>query len=200
MKSYKTYVFDLDDTLLATFSGVTRLHYPLLAERLGLRYGGEEAARRTWGRGLAEGFSEVFAGDAEPDRILTELARLHQEHPLTPAEGAVEILRVLRKHGKFIAVVTAGDPRIAESSLRRGLGLPPEFFDCVYFTAKKGTPKPSPAILNAIFAEHERVRGERPDPSEVIYIGDSLADYRTAQTHGVDFAAVPPAFIRRKTS
>ena len=190
MKSYQVYVFDLDDTLLATYRSVTSLHYPLVAERLGLRYRGEEAARRTWGQSFEEGLPAIFEGDATPDQVVSELARVHAEHPLAPAEGALHILRTLRKHGKFLAIVTSGAPGIVEQGIRRGLELTPETFDCVYSTVQHGTAKPSPVILDAIFTELERTRGARTDPREVVYIGDSLSDYRTAKSHGVDFVAV----------
>jgi phosphoglycolate phosphatase-like HAD superfamily hydrolase/8-oxo-dGTP pyrophosphatase MutT (NUDIX family) len=190
VRSYGLYVFDLDDTLLATFRSVTRLHYPLVAERLGLRYRGEESARRSWGRSLEECLPEIFEGNAPAERIVAELARVHAEHPVAPAHGALDILGILRKHERFLAVVTASAPCIMETEIRWGLGLPLDAFDCTYSTVQNGTVKPSPAILEAIFAEYERKRGVAPDPGEVIYVGDSLSDYETAKAHGVDFVAV----------
>jgi phosphoglycolate phosphatase-like HAD superfamily hydrolase/8-oxo-dGTP pyrophosphatase MutT (NUDIX family) len=190
MKSFQSYIFDLDDTLLNTLQGVTSIHYPLLAQRLGLRYRGEEAVRRTWGANLTECLPEIFEGSCTPERLMAELARIHEKHPLAPVEGAVQILRMLRKHGKFLSIVTAGSPSIVDTSIRRSLALEPEFFDVLYSTVLRKTAKPSPTILDEIVAEYGRARDATLAPEEILYVGDSLPDYLTARSYGVSFAAV----------
>jgi phosphoglycolate phosphatase-like HAD superfamily hydrolase/ADP-ribose pyrophosphatase YjhB (NUDIX family) len=190
MKSFRSYIFDLDDTLLNTFQGVTRLHYPLLAQRLGLRYRGEEAVRKMWGASLADCLPQIFQGSFTPERALAELASIHEEHPLAPVEGAQEILRVLRRHDKLLSIVSAGSPPIVNTSIRCGLALDPQSLDCVYSTVLQRTAKPSPKILKAIIAKHRRVRGDPPAREEILYLGDALSDYLTAKNSGIAFAAV----------
>lgn len=196
MKSYKLYIFDFDDTLLLTFQKVINLYYPLLAQRLGLVYQGEEVVKQNWGGHLDSALPQIFKGEATVHEIMEMLRILHIEHPAEAATGATRILKILKKHDKSLVIATSGDLEMVKSGVRTGLNLQPEFFDFIYSTSIYDTQKPSPDIIPTIQAIVTNRKHQDISIQDIVYIGDSLADYETAQSCGVDFYAITTGIHR----
>ena len=190
MKSYKLYIFDFDDTLLLTHQDILRFHYPQLADRLKVRYLGEDIAKKNWGGKLSDSLGATFQGNATTEQMLSALHEIYKERPITPADGALRILSILKKHRKFICIATSGNRSLVEMGIRNSLKMKPKDFDYIYSTTEHQIEKPSPIIISSIKSEYERMNKEAIRDEDIVYIGDSLHDYLTAKYYGVDFVAV----------
>lgn len=182
---YKAVVFDFDYTLGDTTDGIIlSVNYALIS--LGHAEKSVTEIRRTIGLSLKDTFaaltgsrdetlSERFAAlfREKADEVMTESATLYDRVP--------EILSELHKTRKIGIVTTKFHYRIEAILKKFGVSEP---VDVIIGGEDVTREKPDPeGLLKAIDA-----LGVRKD--EVLYVGDSLVDARTAAGAGVDFAAV----------
>lgn len=190
MRSYEMYVFDVDDTLIRTSETVIKRHYPRLAEIMGVPYPGEDKVRRHWGGDLAVSLEKIFGIPLDRSEAITTLQRLYQEHPVKPIDGIHRILDILRKHDKFIGLISCGHPSIIDLCIQNSLSRNKEDFDFIFSTVEQQITKPSPHIVFAMMERYRQLFGKEVQLEQVLMIGDSVTDFLTAKNAKVDFAAV----------
>ena len=183
---YKAVIFDFDYTLGDSTNGIVLSVNHALSE-LGYMEKSVPEIKRTIGLSLkdtfreltgcldeiaAERFAKLFRKKA--DEVMTDNTALY--------DGAEEMLSELVGRGIGTGIVTTKFHYRIEAIMRK-------------FGAEK---------LVDVIVGGEDVTHEKPDPEgllkavdtlgknkrEVLYVGDSLVDARTAQSAGVDFAAV----------
>jgi 8-oxo-dGTP pyrophosphatase MutT (NUDIX family)/phosphoglycolate phosphatase-like HAD superfamily hydrolase len=186
-RSYRLYCFDLDDTLLATFSHVTGQLYPRLCERLKLPCPPERKVREHWGEPLLQSLTALFPGVDDPTDLLGELRSLHREHPPPAAPGARRILNILRRHGRHIAIFTSSDPVMADAALRGALDLDPDDLAALCIFSEHGSQKEDPGVLGLILDQVERRVGTPIPTRDVLVIGDDPRDGELARNGGTSF-------------
>ena len=186
MRPYKAYVFDFDYTLADSSRGIVTCFRRVL-ERHGYTKVTDTDIKRTIGRTLEEAFSILTGVDdaavlaaykkeygAEADVYMTANTELFPE--------TAEVLEALKSRGAAVGIVsTKYRFRILDLLEQKGR---PEWVDFIVGGEDVRTPKPSPEGL-LLAVERAGCRKE-----EVLYVGDSIVDARTAQTAGVDFVGV----------
>ena len=187
---YHLYCFDLDDTLVATFSHAVSVLYPKLADRLGLPAPSLDAVRRTWGGPLRESLRTLFPDRGEPDRLVEMLVQVHAEYPVPAQPRATDILGILRRHGRSVALFSAGDPAIVRQTLVCSLDMAPENLDNVYFLSDRREAKGDPGVLDRIRKAVMKRAGRDIDPCGVLVVGDDPRDWLLAIDGHAEFAAV----------
>lgn len=187
---YKGLLFDFDYTLGDSTDGiVTCVNYAL--ECLGYQTAERETIRRTIGLHLEEvyrvlvkeqgqtvkevegpRFARLFMEKA--DQVMTEKSSFYP--------GVLTCMREWREQGYKLGVVTTKYRHRIESILEKyqEKGL----FDIIIGGDSVKHPKPDPEGLLQVL----EIWGMSKE--EVLYVGDSLVDARTAQAAGVDFAGV----------
>ena len=111
MKTYETYIFDLDGTLLNTLNDLaTSTNYAL--RQFGIAERNTEEIRQFVGNGVRK-LIERAVPEGERNPCFEEVYRLfkahYQEHSLDttlPYEGIIPMLKNLKAHDKKIAVVS----------------------------------------------------------------------------------------------
>lgn len=183
---YKAVVFDFDYTLGDSTNGIVMsTNYAL--EKLGFAAQPTEAIRRTVGLTLPESFcaltgvQDAAAGQAYADffhekaqDVMTDNTRLYPH--------ALKLLGNLRVRGLKTAIVTTKAHRTIQRIVERYGALP--LLDRVVGGDDVSREKPDPEGLLSV-AEGFGLAG-----AEVLYVGDSLVDAKTAKAAGVPFAAV----------
>jgi pyrophosphatase PpaX len=180
----KTYLFDLDGTLLDSIELIlTSFHH---TSRVHL---GRELSDEYWlagvGTPLRTALSRVANSEEELDALLDTYREFNLEHHdrmAKPYPGVVEVVRKLHRDGAKLALVTSKLSRGANRGLRL-LDLEAEF--AVRVCADdviNGKPHPEP-VLKALAA-----LGSQPE--DTLFIGDSDHDIESGRAAGVATVAV----------
>ncbi|NNE17372.1 MAG: HAD-IA family hydrolase [Myxococcales bacterium] len=180
----KTYLFDLDGTLLDSIELILKsFHHTARV------HGRPERSDAHWlagvGTPLRVQLSQMAGSDEELDALLETYREYNLEHHdamAKPYPGIIEVVRTLHRNGVKLALVTSKLSRGANRGLRL-LGLEEEFPVRVCADdVVQGKPHPEPVLkaLSALDAS----------PSDAIFIGDSDHDIQAGRRAGVETAAV----------
>ena len=168
-------IFDLDGTLGDTLPVCYRAFARVLGRRLARKF--EDREIHAMFGPSEEGILSLLCPD-DPDGALQEYLReyrlAHDACP-SPFPGVREVLEFLRAHGVELAIVTGkglGSARISLDTF--GLG---DFFPLVEAGSPSGGVKP---VSMRRVLDHWGFR-----PAEVVGVGDSLSDVRSACEVGI---------------
>ncbi len=185
--SCKAVIFDLDGTLLDTLGDISgavsyalsRFSFPPI-DREGVRVRIGDGAYKLMERCFPEG-----APSEDIYRALDYFRDYYAEHPIVttvPYEGIGDMLSALKAANVPMAVASNKDDGLVKY-------LMDHYFHGTFAAAcgksDSRRRKPYPDIPAAALS----VLGA--DPSEVIFVGDSLTDKQTAEACGFDFVYVP---------
>lgn len=181
-QQYKAVFFDLDGTLLYTLPDIARAVNHALQTK-GLPPQPVEAYRQKVGWGLDEtvrlALPPELRSSAVESGLLAELvAELLREYRRAPYEltrpyaGVPEMLDELQRSGLSIAVLSNKE-HVLTTTIVKDL-LPRIRFMAVQGVTEAVPPKPDPTGLRRLLAATEAA------PAEVLYVGDSGVDMRTA--------------------
>lgn len=186
------YIFDLDDTLIATLDTVQKKIYRGLAAELNLQNPTSEKIKQHWGGDLISSLSHIFDCDIAnkfgEEFILSILINLHKKYPVQAFDDVKRTLGILKKHNKGIALFTSSHPSIMQICL--GNNFDDNIFDYIFNTTVEGIQKPSKKIIANIKKQYEEVTNSHINREEILVIGDSIADLKTAKGFGADFIGI----------
>lgn len=183
---YKAVIFDFDYTLGDSTDGIIlSVNYAL--GKMGYEKAEREAIRKTIGLSLPEtyvaltGDKQIEKGEEfrtnfveKADEIMTNYSELYPD--------AREILECLKQKGIKTAVVTTKFDYRIEGILNKCHAS--EYIEMIVGGNNVTNPKPDPEGVLKVLAKWKL------DKSEVLYVGDSLVDAKTAQSAGISFAGV----------
>ncbi|HNT01810.1 MAG TPA: HAD family hydrolase, partial [Candidatus Saccharicenans sp.] len=180
--NYKGVIFDLDGTLLDTIEDITSALNTVML-RHGFKQFSIEEAKKMVGDGMRElmvrakpeltGQPELI--DALVNEFRQEYARVWREHS-RPYPSIPELLTELNEKGLKLAVLSNKAHPFTEIMVKELLPVP---FQAVH-GSQPGIPlKPDPAPARLVLQELNL----RPD--EVLYVGDTAVDMKTALAAGL---------------
>ena len=190
--TYKTYLFDMDGTLLDTLDDLTAAVNHTLAQ-----YGYPRRTREQVRQGLGNGAVKLMAsalpqGEDTPDfaTIMRDYKAWYQAHTCVltrPYPGVPELLERLTRQGCRVAIVS-NKPHGAACELAE------KFFPGVpTFGESPATPrKPAPDMVFHALASLGAEKGT------AVYVGDSEVDVQTARNAGLPLIAVSWGFRGRQ--
>lgn len=183
---YSAYLFDFDYTLADSSAGIVKC-FRIVLERHGFSTVDDTAIRRTIGKTLEESFA-ILTGKhdtatlaawrkeytAEADQYMNANTRLYPD--------SLPTLRALKEQGARIGIISTKYRRRITDFFKDKVS--PDFINLIVGGEDVAYAKPHPeGLLAALGRLHVA-------PKDVLYIGDSTVDARTAQAAGVDFAGV----------
>lgn len=187
---YKGMIFDFDYTLGDSTDGIVEsANYAL--EQMGYQRAGREQIRRTIGLHLEETYRVLVESqgkdakteeEAEFRRLFVEKADQVMTASTSLYDGVLDLMRDWKGQGIKLGIVTTKYHYRIEEILQKyqAEGL----FDVVIGGEDVARPKPDPeGLLRAL------KMWELPK-EELLYVGDSLVDAKTAHAAEVDFAGV----------
>jgi phosphoglycolate phosphatase len=184
-------VFDLDATLIDSHEAIY-LSFRHTYEKLGLPTLSFDEVRKVVGYGLSQTFRELLGEERVPIALglfRQKYEEIFREHThLLP--GAREVLEALYARGIQLAIATNKLGRFSREIFRH-FGLD-QLFTAIVGDEDVAQNKPYPDML--LFAiEKMGLRKE-----EVIMVGDSLIDVKTAQNAGVRVFAIATGITPRE--
>jgi len=175
-------IFDCDDTILATAKSRWSVLISTAAD-FGVNLD-ERTIRANWGKPFDQLIRSLVPG-LDQDQFISAYRDAMRIHRPEPVPGAVELIRDLWGKGTSLEIVTSSSRDIAVQDLD-ALGLT-SYFDNIYGYEQTQHHKPDPRVLNdpigGLIA-----RGFEKD--QLLYVGDSVRDYRVAVGNSVAFFAV----------
>lgn len=177
MREYKTYVFDLDGTLLNTINDLAASVNFALKE-YGMSQHTVDEVRNFVGNGVKK-LMERAVPDGLDNPLFEDAYATFKKHYLEhgldttkPYPGIVDLLRELKKRGKNIAVVSNKFYDATGELVRHFFG---EYVKVAIGERENIRKKPAPDTVLEAF----RLLGV--DKEEAVYIGDSDVDVNTAK-------------------
>lgn len=183
---WKAVVFDFDYTLGDSTEGIVlSVNYAL--EKLGFGMKDREEIKKTIGLSLKDTFSVLTGvGDGEMAERFSgyfkEKADLVMVENTVLYEDTMEVLRGLKTEGYQVCIVTTKFHYRIEQILNRFHAL--ELVDLIVGAEDVKIEKPDPEGLLWLTDNLGLEKGE------MLYVGDSLVDAKTAENAQVDFAGV----------
>lgn len=183
---FKAIIFDFDYTLGDSTNGVVlSVNYAL--EKLGFDIKNKEEIRKTIGLSLKETFSVLTGSDSgeeaerfskyfkeKADAVMVENTELY--------DGVKEVLRNLKNKGYKIGIVTTKFHYRIEQILNRFRAE--DLVDLIVGAEDVKIEKPNPeGLLWAV----DKFQLKKAD---ILYVGDSLVDAKTAENAQINFAGV----------
>lgn len=168
----KTWVFDLDGTLVDSFQ-----HYYSILEGLVKRPITTEEKKSVVAQAPHD-FLRLHFGDHQVETILREVHAqgLKDAESIIAYPGAADLLKTLRKSGRTVAIFTNRDRESSDEILKHsGLGA---LVDHVVTGSCVSTKKPDPEGLHQL---HKKIKGS---PESFVMIGDHDCDMRAAKSFG----------------
>lgn len=186
MREYKTYVFDLDGTLLNTINDLAASVNFALKE-YGMPQHTVDEVRNFVGNGVKK-LMERAVPDGLDNPLFEDAYATFKKHYLEhgldttkPYPGIVDLLRELKKSGKNIAVVSNKFYDATGELVRHFFG---EYVKVAIGERENIRKKPAPDTVLEAF----RLLGV--DKEDAVYIGDSDVDVNTAKNFGIPCISV----------
>lgn len=182
-KEFKAVLFDLDGTLLDSFS-VHYEVYEIMFARFGIQIT-KESFLSTYSPNWYETYQAMGLPKEDWDAANSYWVEEAEKRNSELLPGVYETLSQL--DGRFtLGLVTSGSKsRVLKDIERTGIG---GFFKTIVTGNDIQTPKPAPEGLELA------LRSLGMESSEVVYIGDAFADYEMAKAAGVHFLGVSSSF------
>jgi pyrophosphatase PpaX len=183
LQNINTLLFDLDGTLLDSFSVHLKIFKTTLAQ-FGIQLS-EEDFLKTYSPNWYETYEAIGLRkeywETADSFWLKEAEKISAQ--LFP--GVKEILLKLDKYFTLGLVTSGSKSRVERDMRATGINI---FFKTIITGDDIQTPKPSPEGLEIALRNLDK------QPDEAIYIGDSSADYEMAKAAGVHFIGVSSEF------
>lgn len=182
----KAVIFDFDYTLGDSSRGIElSINYAL--KNMGYSVKGTEDIKRTIGLSLKETFFVLTSNDNLED--VKQFSKLFKEKAdMVMVENTVlypsvkDVLKKLRLMGYKISIVTTKFHYRIEQILKKFDAV--DLIDVIVGAEDVKVEKPNPEGL--LFAINQL----KTNKQDVLYVGDSIVDAKTAENAGVNFAAV----------
>jgi HAD superfamily hydrolase (TIGR01549 family) len=180
---YSTLLFDLDGTLLDSFT----VHYEVY--EIMFAHFGIQITREAFLSSYSPNWYLTYEAMGLPKKHWepANLIWVNEAEKRTPElfPGTLETLATLFEHYVLGLVTSGSKSRVIKDLGRTGIE---RFFKTIVTGDDIKEPKPSPEALELAL----RAIDKRPE--EVVYIGDAYADYEMAKAAGVHFIGVSSAF------
>lgn len=193
-QNIKMVVHDWDDCAVKTFATV----YPTInkfAKSLSLDTPCDQQRLDVWGLPLGTQFAVFW-----PKENAQNLEKLYVDEVkdllIPPFPGVVETVKMLKKMGLSLGVLSSGPKLVLLNSFRKFFDdLSEDTYDFMFAREDLAVHKPDPQVFNPIFNHLKKLGMGREN---MIYMGDSLFDFQVSRECGITFVATTTGINSRK--
>jgi len=191
---FKVVIIDVDDTLCLTEEACFNLENEV-AVGMGFSPMTRTTHQKSWGVALGDAILDRIPGiNADEFMRQVEVAIVDNVSKGlldNITDENLNVLKVLKKSGKKLAIVTSRSLIEAKHLLQEAHPLS-SLVDAFYHKDNLEFLKPDPRVFNQAFAKFN------VKPQECVYVGDSISDAVAAKGAGMHFIAVLESGLRTK--
>lgn len=186
MKSYGTFFFDLDGTIIDSSVGITNsVMYAL--KRFGIEETDRTSLYKFIGPPLTESFERFYGFDKEKAKKAVEVYREYYADKgifeIEVYDGIAETVKALKKAGKKVVVATS-KPEIFARRIMEYIGLS-EYFDYIAGMGMDGARNTKAEVIDYAIEACQLTEKEK-----ILMIGDREHDVLGAKRIGIDCVGV----------
>lgn len=186
MKSYDTFFFDLDGTIIDSSVGITNsVMYAL--KRFGIEETDRTSLYKFIGPPLTESFERFYGFDKEKAKKAVEVYREYYADKgifeIEVYDGIAETVKALKKAGKKVVVATS-KPEIFARRIMEYIGLS-EYFDYIAGMGMDGARNTKAEVIDYAIEACQLTEKEK-----ILMIGDREHDVLGAKRIGIDCVGV----------
>ncbi|MEX2052449.1 MAG: HAD-IA family hydrolase, partial [Candidatus Paceibacterota bacterium] len=189
----KAVIFDFDDTLVETIVAKWAQHKHVAKKFYNVDVT-DDLLRLHWGKPLDKLIGEICNYSDTKENMIEAYNSTRNDFPKNPYPGSVKVTRCLIDKGFKVGVLSATTKRFLVEDLEN-YGFPTEEFICIQGAEETTVHKPHPDVFLPLLKKLEE-EGIKKD--EIVYIGDSLDDFRAARGAGINFIAVTTGLYSKK--
>lgn len=182
---YRAIIFDYDDTLVRTQAIKWAHHKATAKEFYGLDLTDDILARH-WGMPFND-MIKIFYQNADTlENMRTANFSLEHRFPKTLQPHVLAVINRLHAAGYLLGILSAMTSDVIEPDMIR-LGFNLDHFLFIQGSEETSIHKPDPGVFAPALA---RLARHDLSPSQILYVGDTLADFEAARGAGLDFIGV----------
>jgi len=182
---YKAVIFDFDDTLVESRAQKWAQHIHIAKKFFDIDLT-EEIIRKHWGKPIHVLAREIYQNKDSWENIHLILRGTRRNFPKKMYEKALDTVEKILDSGIKVGILSAATTLDVEDDLIR-FDFPINRFTIIQGAEKTVVHKPDPDVFSPVF---EELRKEGVEKNDIVYVGDSLDDFKGAKEAGIDFIAV----------
>jgi phosphoglycolate phosphatase-like HAD superfamily hydrolase len=181
----KAVIFNLDDTLIETHPQIWKLHKHVAKNFYNVELT-DEKLRQHWGKPLDRLMEELYEFSDTVENMLAALMSVSHKFPVSVKDGSVDVINKLHDRGLKIGIVSATSRTFMNKHLTN-FNFPIDKFTFIQTAEDTKIHKPNPDVFLPTF---KRLLEDGVGKGEIVYVGDSMDDFKAATAAGIDFIAI----------
>ena len=182
---YKAVIFDFDDTLVE--SRVSKwAHHKHVAKNFYNIELSDEDIRKHWGRPFDVLVAELYQNSDTLENMHKAIISVKKDFPKYPYKEAISTVQKLLDQNIKTGVVSATTTMFLIEDLTH-LGFPVDSFSIIQGADKTKVHKPEAGVFLPLIEQMEK---EGINKEDIVYIGDSLDDFKASTGAGLNFIAL----------
>lgn len=180
----KVILFDLDDTLIKTFSTKKEALKQLAQKYYGVQLN-DSLIKKHWGKPMKELLGALIPNIDNFEEAINGYVELRKNFPTTSYEDTIPALKKLSKQ-YLLGIITSKSNRYLQDDFDIS-GIPQELFFIIQAEEETTVHKPNPKVFDFAL---KKLKDKNIKNSEVVYVGDRLSDFYAARAVGFKFYGI----------
>lgn len=181
---FRAVIFDMDDTLIKTREAKFEAHKHTGKKFYNLDFTDEYLSSH-WGKPFKRMLVDTYQNVDTYENLLSNYRSVSVKHPISPYDGAVELVAKLTK-SHSLGLLTAANEELTVAALAES-GIDATHFHYLQTSDDTVHHKPDPRVFSPILEYFGQLGIDR---TEILYVGDKLDDMQASRGAGIEFLAV----------
>lgn len=188
MNKIKVILFDLDMTLIDSYSTVVELHQKVAKEYYNFDMK-EEIIRKHWGLPTHELYPLIYNNLDTYENIHPKVSTIRKTMKFKAFKDTISTLQLL-KNSFILGIITAFDTIPATWTLESA-DINPGFFQIIQGSDKTHYHKPDSRVFDPAITE---LSNKGFKLNQILYVGDAISDFQAAKGAKINFIAITTGF------